>query len=127
MIVGLILGILMGLLAFGITMAFSEGEGTISASILLVIVAIVCIFIGIDMDTKQYEMNMRNWYNTKTVIETSMKDKNISDLEKLQLVTKITEYNMQLEQVKTDVTYWWNWYLDDSKVNELKPIMIGGK
>lgn len=98
--------------------------GYISVVILTIGSITIGGLIGKDIDIKTYEMKIRNWKNITEVIENSMSNPNISDLEKVQLIQDIVMYNMQLEECKTEVTYWFNWYLDDSKVNKLQPISI---
>ena len=81
-------------------------------------------FIGMQLDIIDYNKKIANWQNTKSTMEQALKDKNISDLEKMGLITVINEYNMQLTELKEDVKQWWYFYLDDSKVNSLDIIRI---
>lgn len=125
MITAILLGILASFFIFLIGTIISDDNFEL---FIFIPIAIVVIFIsaciGKDISIKEYELYIRDWKNTKEVIESSMENENISDLEKIELIKTITEYNMQLEGLKTKVTYWWNYYLDDSKVNELEIIKI---
>jgi|GEM_PF-3100790 len=130
MILGLFLGLMAGLIILIVFFAIGDNSYYLEllfkgvGLFLLILCTLLGGFIGKDIHQKKYDMRIRNWNNSKMVIEESIKNEDISDLEKINLVKTITQYNMQLENLKTEVTYWWNWYLDDSKVNELEIIVF---
>lgn len=127
MYAGLFLGFLLSLVLPGIESVFDIFETrtiVISTIISMILVTLLGGYIGYKVDLNEYNKQIANWKNTKEVIETSIKNENISDLEKIELVNKIVEYNKELTSLKEDVKQWWNFYLDDSKVNELDIIRI---
>lgn len=131
MIAGLILGSLSSLFMVFIGLIICENVDYdhekyvwIGTSIIILIITLLGGWIGMQLDITEYNKKIANWNNTKLTIESSMKNENISDLEKIDLVNKIVEYNMQLTESKEDVKQWWYFYLDDSKVNELEIIKI---
>ena len=90
----------------------------------MLLVTLLGGYVGCQTHINEYNKQIASWKNTKEVVETSIKNENISDLEKIELVNKIVEYNKELTSLKEDVKQWWNFYLDDSKVNELDIIRI---
>ena len=127
MYAGLFLGFLLSLVLPGIESVFDIFETrtiVISTIISMILVTLLGGYIGYKVDLNEYNKQIANWKNTKEVIETSIKNENISDLEKIELVNKIVEYNKELTSLKEDVKQWWNFYLNDSKVNELDIIRI---
>lgn len=134
MIIGIVLGILIGILpAFFGGIAISDNVkyghewiGIIFGVFIEIILIIIGAFIGIQVDRVEYNKKIANWNNTKNTLELSIKDENISDIAKIDLVNKAIKYNMQLTELKEDVKQWWYFYLDDSKVKNLKLINITG-
>ena len=118
LLIGLLLGSLIGMLLFAGT------DSILSFFISLILFVSISISIGIKVDQVAYNKKIANWKNTKLVIESSIKDKSLDQLEKANLVKTIVEYNMQLTELKEDVKQWWYFHLDDSKVNELDIITI---
>lgn len=135
MIIGIILGMLIGIIPalFGGALIADncvfgeEWKGLIIGVIIEIIAIIIGGYIGIQGSKVEYDKKIANWNNTKMVLELAIRDETIGDLEKIDLVNKIVEYNMQLTELKEDVKQWWHWYLDDSKVNELELIDIRGE
>ena len=130
MFIGLLLGFIFSfvliLSAFIIYVSLEVKIRTIviCTAISMMLITLLGGYIGYKVDVNEYNKKIVNWKNTKYIIEASIKNENISDLEKIELVNKVVEYNMQLTSLKEDVKQWWNFYLDDSKVNELDIIRI---
>lgn len=131
MIAGLLLGFLascalipFGLLLYDYVDFNKEWIVTVCLIIFALGTTILGGFIGMQLDIVDYNKKIANWQNTKPTMEQALKDKDISDLEKINLITTINEYNMQLTELKEDVKQWWYFYLDDSKVNSLDIIKI---
>lgn len=122
MILGLSLGFFIGALIGALISAWTDEILPFPISIILL--TLIGGSIGIQIDRVSYDKKIANWENTKMIIEDSLKDENLTQLEKINLVNTIVEYNMQLTELKEDVKQWWYFYLDDSKVNELEIIKI---
>lgn len=122
MILGLVLGFLIGALIGCVIGVYTDSVLPFFVSTILLIV--IGGSIGIQVDRVSYDKKIANWKNTKMIIEDSLKDEQLTQLEKMNLVNTILEYNMQLTELKEDVKQWWYFYLDDSKVNELEIIKI---
>lgn len=122
MILGLVIGFFIGALIGCVIVAYTDSVLPFFVSTILLIV--IGGSIGIQVDRVSYDKKVANWKNTKMIIEDSLKDEQLTQLEKMNLVNTILEYNMQLTELKEDVKQWWYFYLDDSKVNELEIIKI---
>lgn len=122
MILGLVIGLLIGSLIGAFIGAYTDSALSFFVSSILLM--LIGGSIGIQVDRVSYDKKIANWENTKMIIEDSLKDEKLSQLEKINLVNTIVEYNMQLTELKEDVKQWWYFYLDDSKVNELEIIKI---
>lgn len=130
MFVGLFLGLLFSVALIYLAIAIDDifyiekAIIVVCTIISMILVTLFGGYIGYKIDVNKYNKQIASWKNTKEVIESSIKNENISDLEKIELVNKIVEYNKELTSLKEDVKQWWNFYLDDSKVNELDIIRI---
>lgn len=122
MILGLVIGFFIGALIGCVIGAYTDSVLPFFVSIILLM--LIGGSIGIQVDRVSYDKKIANWKNTKMIIEDSLKDEQLTQLEKMNLVNTILEYNMQLTELKEDVKQWWYFYLDDSKVNELEIIKI---
>ena len=126
MFVGLLIGFFASLLWWLVGLFFYDcvdfdKEWIVTTCLIVLAIGTTILggFIGMQLDITDYNKKIANWQNTKPTMEQAIKDKDISDLEKMGLVTIINEYNMQLTELKEDVKQWWYFYLDDSKVNNL--------
>lgn len=122
MILGLVIGLLIGALIGAFISAYTDS--VLSFFVSSILLMLIGGSIGIQVDRVSYDKKIANWENTKMIIEDSLKDEKLSQLEKINLVNTIVGYNMQLTELKEDVKQWWYFYLDDSKVNELEIIKI---
>lgn len=119
------LGIFLGVISSTvIAFLISEITDKNVAFIIIIIGVILGGYIGMQSDVVDYNKKIENWKNTKMVIENSMKNDNMTQLEKIDLVNNIVKYNTQLTELKKDVKHWWYFYLDDDKVNKLEIIKI---
>lgn len=120
--VGIILGILFGGLFALIPLA--ENEYLIGV-IVIVISIVLCGLIGIYADNIYYQEYINSYIAKKDVIEESITNDNISDLEKIEIVKQIVELNGELAEKKIEYNQkFLYFYLDSSKINELEKIKI---
>ncbi len=128
MIIGFTLGFIVSLffipLALILVDSFNEHVVWLLSIIGMILTTAFGTYLGYITDVNEYNKKIESWKNTKEIIEASMNNENISDLEKIDLVNKIVEYNTQLTDLKEDVKQWWYFYLDDTKVNDLEIIKI---
>lgn len=117
---GILLGILTGIL---ISMVLLLVERPFVAITIIIISAIVGALIGIYIDNITYTKYINSYIVKKEVIERSMTNNNLSDLEKIEIVKQIVELNGELAEKKTEynqkLLYF---YLDANKINELEEI-----
>ena len=130
MFIGMVLGFLIGSLVVlgGIAIDSCKWEDSFIYTIISIIIAIIITIagtlLGINFYKVDYEKKVNTYITTKQTIENAMQSKELTSLEKIELVKQINEQNQKLEELKVDVKQWYNFYLDASKVNELQPIKI---
>ena len=130
MFIGMSLGFVTALLPLFIGFLYDceQWEKSHKGIIIGIIVALCIIAIGglsgINLDQIDYEKKINTYITTKQTIENAMENKELSGLEKIELVKQINEQNQKLEELKVDMKQWYNFYLDASKVNKLQPIEI---
>ena len=130
MFTGIILGFITALLPLFIGFLYDceqweeSHKGMIMGIIVALCVIICCSLLGLNLDQIDYEKKVNTYITTKQTIENAMQNKELTGLEKIELVKQINEQNQKLEELKIDVKQWYSFYLDESKVNELQPIEI---
>ena len=144
MIVGFIVGILLAGFIFAIIMAVDTGMDlgntctdwdpktdktclTKFGKINIVIAAlVVClsVFIGARIHIRMFESRIKEFESAKATYSEAIKSADISGLERIEIVNKITEENKTLARLKYDVTKWYYFYLPDNLVDNLEPIKL---
>lgn len=130
MLQGILIGLLISLPIFAIVCVLIY-ENTYNEIISLgcaIIISLLFILIGekigIYLDQTEYEKQINTYIITKQTIEDTIQNKNISDLEKIELLKQVNEQNQKLEELKVEVRQWYNFYLDESKIENLEPIKL---
>lgn len=117
---GILLGILMGIL-FAVVLLIEEKH--FIAFTIIAICTILGSLIGIYIDNITYTKYINSYIAKKDVIERSITNNNLSDLEKIEIVKQIVELNGELAEKKTEynqkLLYF---YLDTNKINKVKEI-----
>lgn len=120
---GVLLSICVVIILYEITDKFFIS--VLSGVFVTLVITLIGSYIGITRDVVEYNKKIANWNNTKYTLEAAIHDESLGDTARINLVSEAIEYNMQLTELKEDVKYWWYFYLDDDKVNELELIDIG--
>ena len=129
-IIGCVLGIFLGLLAYAI---HDSGYFLRWYNIVLIIlttiliVVFICGFIGYIVDVLYYNEYIATWDITKATYEQAMQaydgyESIVKD--NPELIKEAIEKNTQLAKHQYEANCWWNWHIDDSIAN-LTPIKIG--
>ena len=130
MFTGMILGFITALLPLFLGFLYDceqwkeSYKGMIIGIIIGLCIIVFSSLLGMNLDQIDYEKKVNTYITTKQTIENAMQSKELIGLEKIELVKQINEQNQKLEELKVDVKQWYNFYLDESKVNELQPIEI---
>lgn len=144
MIVGFIVGILLAGFIFAIIMAIDTGMDlgntctywdpktdktylTKFGKINIVIATIIiCLstFVGARIHIRMFESRVKEFESAKATYSEAIKSADISGLERIEIVNKITEENKTLARLKYDVTKWYYFYLPDNLVDNLEPIKL---
>lgn len=143
MIAGFLIGIVVAGLALliiaGINATFFDNEfidwdtktnktHLTAYGIINIVVAIVVLglsmFIGARVHIRMFESDIKQFESAKATYSEAIKSKDISGLEKIEIVNKITEENKTLARLKYDATKWYYFYLPDNLVDNLEPIKL---
>ncbi len=144
MIVGFILGILFAILGFSAIMAVNTGMDlgntctdwnpetdktylTNFGKINIVIATIIiCLstFVGARIHIRMFEYDVKQFESAKATYSEAIKSNDISGLERIEIVNKITEENKALARLKYEATKWYYFYLPDNIVDNLEPIKL---
>ena len=91
-----------------------------------VVVLVLCLstFIGARIHIRMFERNVRQFESAKATYSESIKSEDVSGLERIEIVNKITEENKTLARLKYDATKWYYFYLPDNLVDNLEPIKL---
>ena len=91
---------------------------------IVIAVAVLCLsmFIGARMHVRAFENDIRQFESAKATYSEAIKSDDISGLERIEIVNKITEENKTLAKLKYDATKWYYFYLPDNLVDNLEPI-----
>lgn len=124
MILGMFLGLIVGLLGLCWLFAFDYFKTrTIVCLIILsfIIPALIGAIIGKYEDNNYYLQYIAEYKEKKEIYERSINNKNLSDLEKIDLVSNISFLNSELARKKIEYKKWY-YKVDYSLIEELKPI-----
>lgn len=127
MINGMGIGIAIGL--FGLFWLFGLLFDRLWLRVLFVVLAIITMItppiigakIGIYEDNNKYLQFIAEYKATKEIYLKSINNKKLSDLEKINMVSKISYLNSELESKKIEYTKWY-YKVDYSLIAELEPI-----
>ena len=91
-----------------------------------VVVLVLClsVFIGARVHIRMFERDVRQFESAKATYSEAIKSNDISGMERIEIVNKITEENKTLARLKYDATKWYYFYLPDNLVDNLEPIKL---
>lgn len=91
-----------------------------------VVVLVLCLsmFIGARVHIRMFERDVKQFESAKATYSESIKSTDVSGLERIEIVNKITEENKTLARLKYDATKWYYFYLPDNLVDNLEPIKL---
>ena len=92
--------------------------------ILIIITLIIALLIGGYFENYMYQRTIIEFTTQKETIEQAMRNEKISDLEKVNLVTKICEINSQLEKDKVTYNQLYFFFLNREDINRLEKINL---
>lgn len=140
MVVGFIIGILMAALVLLIIALINyDNEFTVcdvktgktylttyGKINIMVAVAVLglSMFVGARIHIRMFETSVKQFESAKATYSEAIKSRDISGLERLEIVNRITEENKTLAKLKYDVSKWYDFYLPDDLVDNLEPIKI---
>ena len=89
-------------------------------------VVVLCLttFIGARIHIRMFEGDVRQFETAKATYSEAIKSEDITGLERIEIVNKITEENKALARLKYDATKWYYFYLPDNLVDNLEPIKL---
>lgn len=82
------------------------------------------MFVGARVHIRRFENDIKQFESAKMIYSEAIKSKDISGLERIEIVNKITEENKTLARLKSDATKWYYFYLPDNLVDNLEPIKL---
>lgn len=93
-----------------------------------IVVAVVVLglstFLGARIHIRRFESDIKQLESAKATYSEAIKSNDISGLERIEIVNKITEENKTLARLKYDATKWYYFYLPDNLVDNLEPIKL---
>lgn len=89
-----------------------------------VLVLCFSMFIGARVHIRMFERDVRQFESAKVTYSEAIKSADVSGLERIEIVNKITEENKTLARLKYDATKWYYFYLPDNIVDNLEPIKL---
>lgn len=91
-----------------------------------VVVLVLCLsmFIGARVHIRMFERDVKQFESAKATYSESIKSTDVSGLERIEIINKITEENKTLARLKYDATKWYYFYLPDNLVDNLEPIKL---
>lgn len=89
-----------------------------------VLVLCFSMFIGARVHIRMFERDVKQFESAKATYSESIKSEDVSGLERIEIVNKITEENKTLARLKYDATKWYYFYLPDNLVDNLEPIKL---
>lgn len=93
---------------------------------IVVAIVVLCLstFIGARIHIRMFESDIKQFESAKATYSEAIKSNDISGLERIEIVNKITEENKTLARLKYDATKWYYFYLPDNLVDNLEPIKL---
>lgn len=93
---------------------------------IVVAVVVLCLstFIGARIHIRMFESDIKQFESAKATYSEAIKSNDISGLERIEIVNKITEENKTLARLKYEATKWYYFYLPDNIVDNLEPIKL---
>lgn len=82
------------------------------------------MFVGARTHIRMFENDIKQFESAKMTYSEAIKSEDISGLERIEIVNKITEENKTLARLKYDATKWYYFYLPDNLVDNLGPIKL---
>ena len=82
------------------------------------------MFIGARIHIRMFENDIKQFESAKATYSEAIKSNDISGLERIEIVNKITEENKALAKLKYEATKWYYFYLPDNIVDNLEPIRL---
>ena len=91
-----------------------------------VVVLVLClsVFIGARVHIRMFENDIKQFESAKATYSEAIKSNDISGMERIEIVNKITEENKTLARLKYNATKWYYFYLPDNLVDNLEPIKL---
>ena len=89
-------------------------------------VVVLCLstFIGARIHIRMFEGDVRQFETAKATYSEAIKSEDITGLERIEIVNKITEENNALSRLKYYSTKFYYFYLPDNLVDNLEPIKL---
>lgn len=97
--------------------------GKINIAVAIVILGL-CTFVGARIHIRIFENDVKQFESAKATYSEAIKSNDISGLERIEIVNRITEENKTLARLKYDATQWYYFYLPDNLVDNLEPIKL---
>lgn len=92
--------------------------------VVAVVVLGLSMFIGARIHIRIFENDVKQFESAKATYSEAIKSNDISGLERIEIVNRITEENKTLARLKYDATKWYYFYLPDNLVDNLEPIKL---
>lgn len=92
--------------------------------VVAVVVLGLSMFIGARIHIRMFESDIKQFESAKETYSEAIKSENVSGLERIEIVNKITKENKTLARLKYDATKWYYFYLPDNLVDNLEPIKL---
>lgn len=89
-----------------------------------VVVLGLSMFVGARIHIRMFEGDIKQFESAKMTYSEAIKSNNISGLERIEIVNRITEENKALARLKYEATKWYYFYLPDNLINNLEPIKL---
>ena len=91
----------------------------------LIVALLTCFFgwLGYDINNNNLRKEVAAFESSKKTYELALKDKNLTGLERIEIVNKIAEKNEWLEGKKVEVQVWYNFHLSKD-ILEVEPIKL---
>lgn len=92
--------------------------------VVAVVVLGLSMFVGARIHIRMFEGDIKQFESAKATYSEAIKSENISGLERIEIVNRITEENKALARLKYEATKWYYFYLPDNLVDNLEPIKL---
>lgn len=119
---GLLLGGIVGLIFHAFCVDFWKDRYAVPGAVICVIVA---MFIGGFCEHETSARFIHSFEASKTTIEQSLENENLTGYERVALVEQAAEKNAELAEKQYSASRWYGFLWPD-EVRELEPILLGG-